>query len=199
MTENNMEVEVLVGDQKMMVSRVHSWPSLDLGAGDGMDPYLMYYPSQCVMGEYPAYTQMPPPPAPLYYPHIPPPLSPHYDAAILDIGHANVPVNPFSVPPPPIPKTQAGNAFTFPETHPPPPQQKPSHVPAQDAKSQPRGAGGCHVCSSSNTSTGTSSLQPLGNKLQPLTPMTPSYPNQHGFGIPPPAPQGNNTISGLHK
>ena len=187
-----MEIEILVGDQTMMVSRVHSWPSLDLGPGDGMDPSLMYYPGQCMMPEYPQYPQQMPPdlyqppllPAPLYYPHIPPPLSPHYDAAILDIGQANVPppVNPFSVPPPPILKPQSGNAFTFPEIF--PAQQ---HL--QHAKSQPRGGGGCHVCSTPSNGEATSSgdHKPVGNKLQPLTPMTPSYPNQHGFGIPPPS------------
>ena len=99
-----MEVEMLVGDQAMMVSRVHSWPSLDLGAVDGMDPALMYFPGQCMKPEYPQYSQqMPPdlyqpmpPLAPLYYPPIPPPLSPHYDAAILalvvhlyDVGFGN--------------------------------------------------------------------------------------------------------------
>ena len=196
-----MEVEMLVGDQAMMVSRVHSWPSLDLGAVDGMDPALMYFPGQCMMPEYPQYSQqMPPdlyqpmpPLAPLYYPHIPPPLSPHYDAAILDIGQANVPppVNPFSVPPPPIIKPQSGNAFTFPEIF--PPQQHP-----QNAKSQPRGGGGCHVCSTPSNGGISSSghHNPVGNKLQPLTPMTPSYPNQHGFGIPPPSlPAFYNTMT----
>ena len=183
---------MLVGDQAMMVSRVQSWPSLDLGAGDGADPSLMYYPGQCTLPEYPQYPQQmpqtlyqpPPPLAPLYYPHIPPPLSPHFDAAILDIGHANVPapplLNPFSVPPPPIHKPQVGTAFTFPETY--PTQQHP-----QETKSQPRG-GGCHVCSTS--SSGGFSSGSVGNKMQPLTPMTPSYPNQHGFGIPPPNLQG---------
>ena len=192
-SETNMEVEMLVGDQAMMVSKVHSWPSLDLGAGDMMDPSMMYFPSQCLPPEYPQYPQQLPPDlyqpplplAPLYYPHIPPPLSPHYDAAILDIGHANVPipppVNPFSVPPPPIHKPQGGSAFTFPETYPPQQQQ-----PSQEVKSQPRGGGGCHVCSTPSNG----HHQPAGNKLQPLTPMTPSYPNQHGFGIPPPSLQG---------
>lgn len=194
----NMEVEMLVGDQAMMVSRVQSWPSLDIGAGDVMDPSLMYFPGQCMPPEFPQYSQQlppdlyhpPPPLAPLYYPHIPPPLSPHYDAAILDIGHANVPhaANPFSVPPPPIHKSQGVSAFTFPETF--PPQQL-----YQEVKSQPRGGGGCHVCSTtSNGGTTISGFsdqhQPAGNKLQPLTPMTPSYPNQHGFGIPPPSLQG---------
>ena len=38
--------------------------------------------------------------------------------------------------------------------------------------------------------------KPEGNKLQPLTPMTPSYPNQHGFGIPPPSlPAFYNTMT----
>jgi len=201
-SETNIEVEMLVGDQAMMVSRVQSWPSLDLGAGDVMDPSLMYFPGQCMPPEFPQYSQQlppnlyqpPPPLAPLYYPHIPPPLSPHYDAAILDIGQANVPgphaANPFSVPPPPIHKPQGVSAFTFPETFPPQQQQS-----SQEARTQSRGGGGCHVCSTpSNGGTTISGFsdphQPAGNKLQPLTPMTPSYPNQHGFGIPPPSLQG---------
>lgn len=108
----------------------------------------------------------------MFYPQHPPPLSPHYDAAILDVGQPNgsfyPQLHPFSVPPPPIVKNQT-NVFSFeaPVTE---------AAKTENQTSKTISSGGCHVCSNSN-------------KLQPLTPQTPSYQPPPTFSVPPPLPQ----------
>jgi len=98
--------------------------------------------------------------APVFNPHHPPPLSPHYDTAILGVGGQSqsqfglypYPVSgqqQFTVPPPPIP---GANVFTF-DQH----QVTEANVVTKKADH------GCYVCSGQDSQ-------------QPLTPITPTYP-----------------------
>jgi len=149
----NVEMELVVGESKMLFTKISQADSLDA-----------YYPS-------PGYDQYGQYQAPLYDPHQPPPLSPHYDAAIVDVGQTQFTadsghgqytapqysLHQFSVPPPPLPGAAAPslgvqskpNIFTF------------DNIETEAVKT--RDHGGCHVCSNNESKTG-----------QPLTPITPS-------------------------
>ena len=182
--ESFVEMEMIIGDRKVLVTNVSMMDARTLyhpppGQEEYQD-YIQYQPQQMSGGqEYPpSYAMYPSMGQPMYYP---PPLSPHYDAAILDVGQPNVSfyppqpqMHPFSVPPPPIVKNQT-NIFSF-ET----PVTEAAKLENQGSKNN--SSGGCHVCSGSSQSVNS-------NKLQPLTPRTPSYQPPSTFSVPPPLPQ----------
>ena len=89
--EPGAELELVCGEQRVLVSRHQVWPL------EG--------------AEWPQQHLYPLPPPPLYCPP-PPPLSPHYDAAILDVGQPS-PLYSLSVPPPPILGYPQTSAFSF--------------------------------------------------------------------------------------
>ena len=155
--ESYVEMEMIIGDRKVLVTNVSL---MDVSPPLYQEEYPDYYPP-------PSYTMYP-----MFYPQHPPPLSPHYDAAILDVGQPNgsfyPQLHPFSVPPPPIVKNQT-NVFSFEA-----PVTEAAKTENQTSKTS--SSGGCHVCSNSN-------------KLQPLTPQTPSYQPPPTFSVPPPLPQ----------
>ena len=185
--DSYMEMEMILGGRKvfvtnlslMDVSQVCHYPQ-----GQEEIPDYSQYQTQQMTGGYlqdypPTYAVYPNSGQPLYYPHHPPPLSPHYDTAILDVGQPNAPyyqpqpqMYPFTVPPPPIVKNQT-NVFSF-ET-----------LATEAAKTEAQGhrsgssSGGCHVCSGSSQTV-------APNKLQPLTPITPTYQPPPSFSVPPP-------------
>ena len=80
--EPGTELELVCGEQRVLVSRHQVWP---LEGAEWPQQHLYHLP-----------------PPPLY---CPPPLSPHYDAAILDVGQPSpAPLYSLSVPlPPPRP------------------------------------------------------------------------------------------------
>ena len=164
--EFNVDMELVVGEHTMIFSKMSQ--ALDT---DMTDPTVYGAAEYSCGDQYPA---------PVFYPHHPPPLSPHYDTAILDVGqsqyhgHGQYGHQQYTVPPPPIPGQQMatnGNVFTF------------DHV--GDANDASKRDHGCHVCSSTST-------EPV-KQLQPLTPITPTYPYPPpSFYLPPPAQTASN-------
>jgi len=149
--EANILMDVFYKDKKIQVMKLEGSNGLEGPSGEIIHQ----------MQQYPFHH----PPPPLYYPQYPPPLTPHYDAAILDVGQPNINVNPFSVPPPPINKIPQP-AFNFDPTD---------------------GMGdGCHVCSNHNN---LQPLTPMTPSFQPARAQTPvQAPTMSSqYWIPPPS------------